>query len=512
MKRLIALLLLLLLLTGCGVKPTDPDAPPAPLGDAPAAAAPVRIAAAPEADTVIQLSDDGITANGKAVPEFNLNGIYTAHDIVYYPTGQDSSFGEGTEADAHDPAEAEAHTVLHITEPGVYAISGKLSAGQIAVDLGKGAKKDPTAVVTLLLDNADITCTVAPAVIFYNVYECGSKDEEDARSEVDTSAAGANIFLANGSVNRISGSYVAKIYKPESIELNKDGTEVKDAKKLHKYDAALYSKMSMNIDGNDGILNILAENEGLGTELHLTVNGGDIRIESGNDGINTNEDGVSVTTINGGRLTICVNGSTGEGDGIDSNGWLVINGGHVAAYACGFSMDSGIDSDMGIQLNGGSVITTGNMLDEIGSSRIPYAVFSFREKQVGGAAYLLQRSDGEAMMEATPANDFSILILASDVLTEDNYSLLCGDTALSVSAAQGGMGNPGGMKPPEGFTPPDGMEMPEGFVPPQGMGPQGGMMPPQGTPSPGIPGQTGTPEGASSTFSLTFGGAYFTVF
>ena len=510
MKRLIALLLLLLLLTGCGAKPTDPDAPPAPLGDAPAAAAPVRIAAAPEADTVIQLSDDGITANGKAVPEFNLNGIYTAHDIVYYPTGQDSSFGEGTEADAHDPAEAEAHTVLHITEPGVYAISGKLSAGQIAVDLGKGAKKDPTAVVTLLLDNADITCTVAPAVIFYNVYECGSKEEDDARAEVDTSAAGANVFLADGSENFISGSYVAKIKKT-------------DTQKSHEYDAAFYSKMSLNIDGNDGILHILAENEGLDSELHLTVNGGDIRIESGNDGINTNEDGVSVTTINGGRLTICVNGSTGEGDGIDSNGWLVINGGRVAAYACGFSMDSGIDSDMGIQLNGGSVITTGNMLDEIGSSRIPYAVFSFREKQVGGAAYLLQRSDGEAMMEAIPVNDFSILILASDVLTEDNYSLLCGDTALSVSVAQGGMGNPGGMKPPggftppdgmemqEGFTPPDGMEMPEGFAPPQGMGPQGGMMPPQGTPSPSIPGQTGTPEGASSTFSLTFGGAYFTV-
>ena len=70
---------------------------------------------------------------------------------------------------------------------------------------------------------------------------------------------------------------------------------------------------------------------------------------------------------------------------------------------------------------------------------------------------------------------------------------------------------PDGMEMPEGFTPPDGMEMPEGFAPPQGMGPQGGMMPPQGTPSPGTPGQTGTPEGASSTFSLTFGDAYFTV-
>lgn len=38
-------------------------------------------------------------------------------------------------------------------------------------------------------------------------------------------------------------------------------------------------------------------------------------------------DGVSVATINGGKLTLTVTGETGEGDGIDSNGWIVINGG-----------------------------------------------------------------------------------------------------------------------------------------------------------------------------------------
>ena len=511
MKRFLVLLLSFLLLAGCGVKQAGADTLPGAVDDVPAAIAPVQTVNAPKADVVIRLSDDGITANGKAVPSFNFNGIYTSHDIIYYPTGQGSSFGEGTEADAHDPAEAEAHTVLHIAEPGVYVISGELSAGQIAVDLGKDAKKDPTAVVTLLLDNADITCTVAPAIIFYNVYECGSKDEDEARAEVDTSAAGANVFLADGSVNHVSGSYVAKIHKT-------------DTQKSHKYDAAVYSKMSMNIGGNDGILNILAENEGLDTELHLTVNGGDIRIESGNDGINTNKDGVSVVTVNGGQLTIRVNGSTGEGDGIDSNGWLVINGGRVVASACGFSMDSGIDSDMGIHLNGGSVIASGNMLDAIAGSRIPCAVFSFGGKQVGGSAYLLQRTDGEAMMEAIPANDFSILLMASDVLTEDTYSLLCGNTACSVAAGQTGMGRPGGMQLPEGFTPPDGMEPPggidplEGFAPPDGMEmpdgitPPEGMMPPQGGPNPGFPGQQAAPDEASSGFSLQAGSNHFTVY
>lgn len=124
----------------------------------------------------------------------------------------------------------------------------------------------------------------------------------------------------------------------------------------------------MNIDGEDdcsGILNIIASNEGLDSELHLTINGGNINIQSGNDGINTNEDEVSVTTINGGNINIKVTGDTGEGDGIDSNGWLVVNGGKIHVAACSDSQDAGIDSDMGIHINGGTVIASGNMLDRI---------------------------------------------------------------------------------------------------------------------------------------------------
>src|SRR5699024_5750519 len=127
----------------------------------------------------------------------------------------------------------------------------------------------------------------------------------------------------------------------------------------HKYDGAFYSKMSMNVDGGEdgtGVLNITADNDGLDTELHLTINGGTINITSGNDGINTNEDNVSVTTINGGSLNIQVTGETGEGDGIDSNGYLVINGGDVTAAACADSGDAGIDASAGITINGGMVM------------------------------------------------------------------------------------------------------------------------------------------------------------
>ena len=420
-----------------------------------------------DASTIV-LSDEKITVDGKDISTDMESAVYAANDIVFYLEGQDFTYGEGTEDDEHSQEEADAHTVVHITEPGSYVISGKLSAGQIAVDLGDGAKKDTENVVTLVLNNADITCSVAPGVIFYNVYECGDDDEDDAKKDVDTSAAGANVIIADGSVNTVNGSYVARIY--ESVELNEAGTEVVDSKKLHKYDAAFYSRRSMNINGEEngtGVLNIQAENEGIGTELHLTVNGGNININSGNDGINTNEEGISVTTINGGSVNITVNGSTGEGDGIDSNGWLVINGGNVTSFACGKSMDAGIDSDNGIHINGGAVTATGNMLDEIAESEQNYVVFNFMESVSDGSVIAIKDTDGKAVSELTAENACSCLVMSTENLTEGIYTLWKDNVQMSVMQSSGGMYGMMGGRPQmggdrlQGEHPP----MPEGGMP-----------------------------------------------
>lgn len=419
-----------------------------------------------EGASYIELSDEKITIDGDDVTTGTKEAVYVANDIVYYEAGKDFTYGEGTEADEHSKEEADAHTVVHITKPGTYVLSGKLSAGQIAVDLGEDAEDDPEAVVTLVLNGVDITCNVAPAVIFYNVYECGSDEEEGATKEVNTSAAGANVLLPDGSTNHVRGSYVARIYK--SVELNEEGTEVVDSKKLHKYDAAFYSKMSMNIDGEEtdsGVLNIWAENEGLDSELHLTINGGQINIVSGNDGINTNEDNVSVTTINGGWLNIRVDGSTGEGDGIDSNGWLVINGGVVNTVACSTSMDAGIDSDKGIHINGGTVVAGGNMLDHISDSEQGYVVFMFSDKVKGGEEITLMK-DEESHSVSMP-NDYTYLLMSKASFGDEGvYTLWKGDKQLSViETSGGGMMMPGGFgdgQMPEDFEP---GQMPEGFEP-----------------------------------------------
>ena len=391
MKKLLCMILTLGLLAGCGAPSVQVTPPESVLEDS----GTVRV----------QLKDGSLTVT--APDGMAQNAVTTAYDILYDETG-------------HSEGEAgKSHTVIHINAPGTYILSGKLELGQIAVDLGEDAKNDPSAVVTLVLDGLDLTCRVAPAIIFYNVYECGGKDAPTA--VVDTAGAGANVILAAGSTNRVVGSHT------------------------EEYDGALYSRMSMNI-GGEGILRIEADNEGLDSELHLTINGGEIFIESGNDGINTNADGVSVTTVNGGFLRIDVAGTTGEGDGIDSNGWLVINGGRVEAYACGSSMDSGIDSDMGIQINGGTVIATGNMLDRIEDGGQTYAVFQFAQSQ-HELTWTLKDPWDSPVMECQTSNDFSNLLFSSPALTEGTYTLFSGDTQFMGAPALGGF--VGGFQPIE---------------------------------------------------------------
>ena len=357
---------------------------------------------------------------------------------------------EGMDKNAVTSAiEPEGYTVVRINAPGTYRLSGKLSAGQIAVDLGEGAKDDPNALVTLVLDGLDISCEAAPAIIFYHVYESGEPD----------GPAGANVVLAEGTQNYVNGSHT------------------------EEYDGAFYSRMSMTI-GGEGRLEIRGDNEGLCSELHLTIDSGEICVWSGNDGINANADGESVITVNGGMVCVEVTGETGEGDGIDSNGSILIKGGIVEAFACGTSQDSGLDADMGIYLNGGTVIATGNMLDRIDEGSQTHAVFSFAQTQSGGS-YALKNEKGTALFETDAPNAFTNLIFSAPALVEGNYTLWSGDTQFEGVAGQGGGPFFGEMQPIERPDRPDWPGGDEGVIeiPPQPTNPvvtHGTVQPPQG--------------------------------
>lgn len=500
------------------------------------------------------------------------DAVYIAHDIYYYPELDADHFvkvnydgeqewayyytAEGYEdyifgtlpasgssvptSMMHTADEAYDNAVLHITEPGTYILEGEWH-GQIWIDLGDSDDTftDENAKATVILNGVDVTCTVAPALVFYSAYECDNtwEDQSSWSHNVDTTDAGANVIIADGSENNFSGENVYRMLKTTYKDSDSQSNgSVPVQKKRLKIDGAFYSYVSMNIDGEEagtGVLNITGGYEGLDSELHLTLNGGHVNIFSQDDGINVNEDGVSVVTVNGGDLHILA-GLGNEGDGIDSNGFLVINGGNVVTMA-NPAADSGLDSDFGSYINGGTVVALGSTMDWAeadDSSDAGQATMNlqFASAQSADEAIILTDSDGNVVFAYDPDKDevagdnarqYQGAIISCDQLNigstyrvyvggdvdgDESAGIYDADSVTGFSddavlqcytGTSVGMGGPGGGRPEDGFDP---GQMPDGdFQPgqrPEGTPPEGDFQPgqgPEGTPPEGDfqPGQPG---------------------
>lgn len=308
------------------------------------------------------------------LPEKNFKNIkYDGENewAYYYTDGEHNDYifatlpdlGAGFPSDMmHSEEEAAKNKVLHITKAGKYVLEGKWQ-GQIKIELGDKDETftDENAKVTLILNGADITCTVAPGIVFYSAYECdnGWEETEKHTADVDLANAGVNVVIADGTQNSVTGTNVFRMLKTKYKDED-SADEIKIQKKMRKTDGAFYSYVSMNIGGeteNSGKLTVTSGFEGIDSELHMSINGGNITINSQDDGINVNEDNVSCACFTGGNTTI--NAALGsEGDGIDSNGFIRIDGGTVSVNGI-TAPDSALDSENGIYYNAGTVIIDG---------------------------------------------------------------------------------------------------------------------------------------------------------
>lgn len=358
--------------------------------------------------------------------------------------------------------------VININAAGNYQFTGEISGAMIAVNTN-GVSGD----INIILNNATINTDSkkAPAVYVYNK----DKNYTDAKVTIKT-VAGTKNYLEGGKLKKVSligsdelskyASYYSGdaltnynsysnyygVYTSEQIRNVLFATVEADSEDLQDGDPYLFYKASGAVSSDidlyfegEGYLKITSKNkEGVETKGNLTFDGGtgDYEIYAQDDCLNTTTASKSGTTvrndmtINVASLIAKVAEDADEGDAIDSNGKLTINGGKIFAYAHPTSPDAGLDSAGGTYINGGTIIATGNMVDEISSeSKQKFFYASLNTQVSAGATVAIKDNSGNTIYEFVADRTFKTILYSSADLGSGAYKVYVDGTEVSYSDA-----------------------------------------------------------------------------
>lgn len=349
--------------------------------------------------TYISLSDSNITVNDDNISESTSENIYLT-----------TTMNNGGSSEDAAKANIKINNIININNSGTYEFTGKLSDGQISVNSNKINGN-----VIIILNNVDITCKNAPAIFVYNT---------------ETSSSTCNIIIktAKESKNVISGGKIKQSVEGWSEQseilyyIDKGNDDDGSYYERYKYDGAISSDISLVFEG-EGTLTINAlSKEGIETKRDITINSGNYIINSLDDGINACTDNESVININGGTILVNVEQEAEEGDGIDSNGYIYINGGTIYAFASETSQDNGLDSDLGIYINGGYVVGTGNMADSINNdSKQNFMQLQFKQKVEKNTLITITDENQNPITAFQSDRSYSILTISTPELTDGEH-------------------------------------------------------------------------------------------
>lgn len=232
------------------------------------------------------------------------------------------------------------------------------------------------------------------------------------------------------------------------------------------YDDAITSDNLTKITG--GEITVSKSYEGI-EGAYVEISGGTIDIVSSDDGINAASDNTSVVEhiiISSGNVKV-----NASGDGIDSNGSILISGGTVLVFGPTSDADAGLDADRGIVITGGYVFVTGSfrMVETPSRNSTQYVVsYAYQSKIAANSVISLVDGNGDTLISVEILKDCqSIIFSTPDLAKGSAYSLYGGSTKLtsftvsSIITTIGSSGNsfpgggfnggPGGTTPPGGF-------------------------------------------------------------
>ncbi len=389
--------------------------------------------------------------NAKTLPSvyvtkflFDGAGVYKTYDL-------DDFIEEGNDVEV----KTYDGKVINITNAGNYEFTGELTGGMIAVNANdvkgniniilNGVKLDTDSKKVPAIDvyNKDITSTDAKVTIIAkkdtkNYIEGGklkkvSLIEKNELSTYTSKYSGDNKTNYNAYTNYYGVYTSEEVNKVLFAKITADSEDLQDGDPYYFYKAAgaISSDIDLYFEG-EGYLEVTSKNkEGIETKGSLTFAGGtgDYVISSQDDCLNTTTKSSSGTNVHN-TLTIDVNSlyaivslEADEGDAIDSNGELIINGGTVVAIAKP-GQDAGIDSESGIYINGGTVLATGDMYEEVkSSSKQNFMVLSFGSSTSENDIVSLTDESSNAVFSYKTDRAYSNLVYSSNKLVNGTYNL-----------------------------------------------------------------------------------------
>jgi hypothetical protein len=263
----------------------------------------------------------------------------------------------------------------------------------------------------------------------------GNPAQEDESDSMKGLKAGTLILISGGTISIDSADDT--LNSDDNI-LIEDGTL-----DLISGDDGLHANTAITING--GVLDISQSYEGIESAL-ITINGGNLHIIASDDGIN----------VAGGNDGSAINGRPGQGQfTANSNYFLYINDGYMYVNADG----DGLDSNGSIEMNGGTVLVNGptnngngaldymgtfninaGFLVAVGSSGMAQAssttstqysaMVNFTSMAPAGSLIHFETAAGDPILTFVPAKEFqSILISTPDITNGSTLLLYYGGTS-----------------------------------------------------------------------------------
>lgn len=274
------------------------------------------------------------------------------------------------------------------------------------------------------------------------------KSGSDGMKSTDTDTSKGNIVITGGEFDITASN--------DGVHGNGDILISGGNLTISSGDDGVHADDNLQVDG--GTIDIKKCCEGL-EGVQIILNDGDISIVASDDGINaadgssssgmgmgdfgggqnggfgggqaSSSDSSVLLTINGGNIFV-----NASGDGLDSNGNIVMNGGNVTVLGPTSDGDTALDFDGAFTINGGVLMAFGSsgMLETPTSAQNGCCIVTTLGTVSANSAFSLMDSSGNVIMSYTPTKNYaSAIVYSSDIKSGSTYTVTAGSTTQSIT-------------------------------------------------------------------------------